>query len=661
MKILRLVLGLLAVTAPLAAQNANLSGTVYDPTGNPLPAVTVTLENPTLGYHHSQITAKDGLYSFDAPEGEGYVVTAERYGKTLDVRSGIQLVAGEQRIVLPPLKEKQVSGAPPRVRMAESDVKANLEKEAEPLYPKMAMAAGIQGPVEIEALIAPDGSVQNVQVVSGNPLLRQAAIDAVKLYHYKPFYQGGRAAEVETQITVNFHLTVVTAWRLPPEATADKPATDGNSAEGKPVAAGSPSHPAAQPQAKAAAAQAAPAPPATKSAVAVAAAKPAPPVAKNHPADQEPPPAHPAALEPVVDLRDPNVALLAKISSLTSDDMPALVHNAVAGDPQAQYMLGAAFELGQGPPQDFTQAAQWYAKSAAQAYGPAEFALAELTAAGRGVARNDAAAVDLYTKAALQGYHLAERTIGYIYHAGLLGTPQDVVHAHEWLEKAGVLPDSQASTFTGTVVDAAGRPVPGATVVLANPSLGYARGASTDAAGKFHFALAPPAQGYVLSSNRDGGKLVTQSGITLKSADGGDFAGPLRLPVTPEFVAATQKAAAGGDPGAQYLMASWLISGKNLPQNANDGWQWMRSAAERGSGAAQRELGFAYLRGDGMENDPVSAYVWLAVSGTLTPSDQGELDQLSARLTRAQLSEAKRRVQRWKATHETSAKPEGGQ
>jgi TPR repeat protein len=227
-----------------------------------------------------------------------------------------------------------------------------------------------------------------------------------------------------------------------------------------------------------------------------------------------------------------------------------------------------------------------------------------------------------------------------------------------------VLPDSQASSYTGAVVDPAGRPAAAATVVLANPSIGYARGAVTDAAGKFAFSLVPPAQGYVLAARRDRVKLVEQAGISMRSADGSDFAGPLRLPVTPDFIAAMQKAAAEDDITAQYLVASWLISGKNLPQDAARGWQWMRSAAERGSAAAQRDLGIAYLHGDGMARDPVSAYVWLAIAGELQPADKAEFDQLSSRLTRAQLLEAKRRVQRWKAAHgdtSASASPTGGQ
>jgi protein TonB len=58
----------------------------------------------------------------------------------------------------------------------------------------------------LQAVIGKDGTVQNLRVISGHPLLVGAAIDAVKQWHYKPYYLNAEPVEVETQIVVNFVL-----------------------------------------------------------------------------------------------------------------------------------------------------------------------------------------------------------------------------------------------------------------------------------------------------------------------------------------------------------------------------------------------------------------------------------------------------------------------
>jgi protein TonB len=58
--------------------------------------------------------------------------------------------------------------------------------------------------VILQALIAKDGTVRNLHAVSGPPMLTQAAVDAVKQWHYKPYYLDGQPVEAETQISVKF-------------------------------------------------------------------------------------------------------------------------------------------------------------------------------------------------------------------------------------------------------------------------------------------------------------------------------------------------------------------------------------------------------------------------------------------------------------------------
>jgi protein TonB len=83
---------------------------------------------------------------------------------------------------------------------------AKLIHQVRPAYPQLARAARISGEVRLRAIIARDGSIQNLAVVSGPAMLNQAALDAVHQWRYKPTILGGEPVEIETTITVNFIL-----------------------------------------------------------------------------------------------------------------------------------------------------------------------------------------------------------------------------------------------------------------------------------------------------------------------------------------------------------------------------------------------------------------------------------------------------------------------
>jgi protein TonB len=82
----------------------------------------------------------------------------------------------------------------------------NLITKVQPQYPAIAKAARIQGAVVLAATISKSGTIENLHVVSGHPMLVQAAMDAVKQWRYKPFLLSGEPTEVETTITVNFNM-----------------------------------------------------------------------------------------------------------------------------------------------------------------------------------------------------------------------------------------------------------------------------------------------------------------------------------------------------------------------------------------------------------------------------------------------------------------------
>ncbi len=76
-----------------------------------------------------------------------------------------------------------------------------------PAYPALARVARSEGVVKLEAIIAADGSIRNLRVVAGPPLLVEAALSAVRQWRYQPTLLNGVAVEVVTEIEVNFSLT----------------------------------------------------------------------------------------------------------------------------------------------------------------------------------------------------------------------------------------------------------------------------------------------------------------------------------------------------------------------------------------------------------------------------------------------------------------------
>ena len=94
-------------------------------------------------------------------------------------------------------------GSPQRIRTAQPP---SLITKVEPVYPPLARQARVQGTVRFTAIIGKDGRVQNLQLVSGPPLLVVAAQEAVKQWVYKPTLFNGEAVEVVTRVDVNFVL-----------------------------------------------------------------------------------------------------------------------------------------------------------------------------------------------------------------------------------------------------------------------------------------------------------------------------------------------------------------------------------------------------------------------------------------------------------------------
>ena len=108
---------------------------------------------------------------------------------------------------VPVLAKSPVPTPVKRMRIASRVAEANLIHDVAPQYPPQAGRARIEGTVVLMAVIGTDGTVKDVRIESGLPILTQAAIDAVKQWRYKPYMIDGEPVEVDSRITINFTLS----------------------------------------------------------------------------------------------------------------------------------------------------------------------------------------------------------------------------------------------------------------------------------------------------------------------------------------------------------------------------------------------------------------------------------------------------------------------
>jgi len=104
--------------------------------------------------------------------------------------------------VLPPPPPPAVRH-PPVSRMMEG----NLIHRVQPDYPPLARQVRVQGLVVLRAMISREGTIEDLQVLSGHPMLVKAAVEAVRQWRYRPYELNGEPVEVETEVKVNFVLS----------------------------------------------------------------------------------------------------------------------------------------------------------------------------------------------------------------------------------------------------------------------------------------------------------------------------------------------------------------------------------------------------------------------------------------------------------------------
>jgi protein TonB len=137
-----------------------------------------------------------------------YVFEEEALPPELPVNSGESPMAGSWNL-LNELSEGRIEAPPPppvqpeRIRQMTIEP-AMILTQPQPVYPALARMARIQGEVVLHAIIDREGQITELELVSGHPLLVEAALTAVRNWRYRPTMLRGQAVEVETVIRVKF-------------------------------------------------------------------------------------------------------------------------------------------------------------------------------------------------------------------------------------------------------------------------------------------------------------------------------------------------------------------------------------------------------------------------------------------------------------------------
>jgi protein TonB len=95
---------------------------------------------------------------------------------------------------------------PASIKVSGGVIEGLLIRKVNPTYPPIARAVRLSGTVSLAATISPTGTITNLRVLSGSPMLQRAAIDAVQSWRYRPYLLNGQPVEVETTINVVFSM-----------------------------------------------------------------------------------------------------------------------------------------------------------------------------------------------------------------------------------------------------------------------------------------------------------------------------------------------------------------------------------------------------------------------------------------------------------------------
>ena len=290
---------------------------------------------------------------------------------------------------------------------------------------------------------------------------------------------------------------------------------------------------------------------------------------------------------------------------------------AEGGDARAQFSLGEMYDIGQGVPEDDTEAAKWYRLAAKQGHMDAQFWLANLYEDGSGVPQDHAESAKWYRMAAEQGNSSAMYNLGWMYRYGRDGVPEDHSEFVKWFRLAAEHGELNAQYELGTMYrDGIIVPQDYTEAVkwfrLAADNSPYQRSHQNTHSWfylgvAYNFGKGVPqdhaeaAKWYRMAADQGYSAAQYNLGVAYANGEGvpQDHA---------EAVKWYRLAADQGDATAQNNLGAAYASGKGVPQNYAKAVKWHRMAAEQGNSTAQYNLGVAYAKGRGTPQDIVYAH-----------------------------------------------------
>ena len=200
-----------AIHATTKEATGSIAGNVFGSGQEAISGAKATLTDLRTLKQVSTSTDQDGRFEFSNVMVGGYRLEITKPGYITVVMPAIGVAASRKQVfvTINPLSEglPHAQGhVPQRTRLGGQVAAGKLIYDPAPKYPPLARKAGIQGEVRLEAIIAKDGTVKDLKVLSGRPLLVKAALDAVRHWRYKPTHLKGVPVEVATTINVNFAL-----------------------------------------------------------------------------------------------------------------------------------------------------------------------------------------------------------------------------------------------------------------------------------------------------------------------------------------------------------------------------------------------------------------------------------------------------------------------
>jgi TonB family protein len=170
---------------------------VFEPEAGPLKAINIT--------GASDQTRADLIARL--PVHEGDILGPQQVAEVTRIARDYGLGLVSVRLMAQGERALEIGPQPSRIQVGGNVMAVKLIQKPKPQYPPEAKQARIQGTVKLNALIAKDGTIKNLTIISGDPLLVPSALDAVRQWVYQPTLLNGEPVEVDTEIDVNYTLS----------------------------------------------------------------------------------------------------------------------------------------------------------------------------------------------------------------------------------------------------------------------------------------------------------------------------------------------------------------------------------------------------------------------------------------------------------------------